>query len=88
MGIKPSDYRVVPLTHEEHMYLHQHGELEFWEDVGLDPRCIIAANLVVYMREVLDEPLSLEETDALAGLGYDAMIDILEERIETIGRVH
>jgi len=88
MGIKPSDFRVVPLTHDEHMYLHQHGEAEFWEDVGIDPRCIIAANLIVYMREVLHEPLSLDETDMLAGISYDAMIEFLEKRIETIGGVH
>jgi hypothetical protein len=88
MGIKPSDYRVVPLTHEEHMRLHQHGEDEFWDDAGIDPRCIIAANLIVYMREVLREPLTALETDALTDLGYDAMIDVLEERVEIIRTIH
>ena len=80
MGIKPSDYRVVPLTYGEHLRLHQHGEAAFWEEVGIDPRSVIAANMLVYLRDVMHEPFAMYNAEALAGLGYNAMIEALEIR--------
>jgi len=88
MGIKPSDYRVVPLTHAEHMMLHQHGEVTFWEDVEIDPRVVIAANMIVYMRDILREPLSASETAAMNGRGYNEMVDYLENRIVSLTTEH
>lgn len=48
VGIKPSDYRTVPLTDLEHRALHQRGEKSFWREAGLDPDQIIISLLIVY----------------------------------------
>ncbi len=45
MGLKPSDYRTVPLTDQEHRTLHQHGEKSFWREAGVDPDQVIIALL-------------------------------------------
>lgn len=48
MGVKPSDYRTVPLTDLEHRALHQMGEKEYWRRVGVDPDLVIISLLVAY----------------------------------------
>jgi hypothetical protein len=48
-GIKPSDYRTVPLTDEEHRLLHQMGERTFWGRYGVDPEEFIIALLTRYV---------------------------------------
>jgi hypothetical protein len=88
MGIKPSDYRVVPLTHAEHLRLHHHGEASFWEEVGIDPRSVIAANMLVYLRDVMHEPYAVDNAEALAGLGYDGMIEALESKVISLSKFH
>lgn len=42
MGLKPSDYRVVPLNQMRHLELHQHGEKTFWAKYGVDPAAVMA----------------------------------------------
>lgn len=36
-GIKPSDYRCLPLTAKEHGILHDMGESAYWDERGIDP---------------------------------------------------
>lgn len=48
MGLKPSDYRTVPLTDSEHRELHQTGERSWWARRGVDPRRVIIALLSRY----------------------------------------
>jgi hypothetical protein len=85
MGLKPSDYRVVPLTHEEHQELHQHGEFEFWESRDIDPRTYIAAQLLIYLRDELHCSLSDEEMDAVAAMEFDDLISTLEQKVLEVG---
>lgn len=37
IGIKPSDFRCVPLCNEAHQKLHQYGERDFWDKAKVDP---------------------------------------------------
>lgn len=48
MGMKPSDYRTVPLAFDEHHRLHNIGEREYWRINGLDPFKLMADYLVLY----------------------------------------
>jgi Protein of unknown function (DUF968) len=86
MGLKPSDYRTVPLTHGEHMELHQHGEIEFWESQDIDPRTYIAAQLLIYLRDYLHCPLSNEDMDSISTLEFNELIEALEDRVLEIER--
>lgn len=45
MGLKPSDYRAVPLCHHCHAWQHKVGERTFWAEVGIDPDIVIIALL-------------------------------------------
>ncbi len=47
MGLKPSDYRCVPLNQFYHRKLHDQGEKSFWQDHGICPE--------VYMADMLKE---------------------------------
>ena len=49
VGLKPSDYRTVPLTDGEHRALHQTGERSWWLEHGVDPRRVIIALLSGYV---------------------------------------
>lgn len=40
MGLKPSDFRAVPLCHLCHLVQHQHGEASFWSELNKDPDVI------------------------------------------------
>lgn len=74
VGLKPSDYRAVPLTDSEHRELHQNGEASFWYKHGVDPDTTIVALLRRYAALVAvlaDETLY---RDAPAS----ALIDIIE----------
>lgn len=56
MGLKPTDYRSLPLTDAEHKKLHQHGEAYFWLGAGVDPWAAMA----VLLGRVLREPVPAE----------------------------
>lgn len=58
MGLKPSDYRTVPLTDREHREQHQKGERSFWRGIGVNPDKIIIALLT---RWVGDDALPVVE---------------------------
>jgi hypothetical protein len=51
MGLKPSDYRCVPLRGEEHAKLHNHGEDSFWAEAKVSPDEIIISLLINYVRK-------------------------------------
>ena len=51
MGLKPSDYRAVPLTELEHRRQHAVGERTFWRDAGVDPLRVMRDLMFRYARE-------------------------------------
>lgn len=51
MGLKPSDYRSVPLMDREHRELHQKGEPSFWAARGVNPDKIIITLLTAWLGE-------------------------------------
>lgn len=54
MGLKPSDYRTVPLCHTCHALQHQIGERAFWwQAPNSGPHNLIAAQLALYLAEYL-----------------------------------
>lgn len=86
IGLKPSDFRTVPLTHEEHMELHRIGEREFWETNNVDPRTQICAQMLIYLRDVLFNPISEDEADEFAEMEFDELIEWLEDKIINLTR--
>lgn len=50
-GMKPSDFRCLPLTAEEHGHLHHVGEKRYWQLRGEDPFQLIVMNLLVYIAQ-------------------------------------
>ena len=62
-GIKPSDFRSVPLSAEQHARLHHIGEKRFWENYGMDPDQVILRHLLVYIAKQGDPEVipALEE---------------------------
>lgn len=81
MAIKPSDFRVVPLTHAEHLELHNTGERDFWEMREIDPRSHICAQMLIYLSEVLAMPPTEKEADEFSEMEFDDIIEYLEEKI-------
>lgn len=51
MGIKPSDYRCLPIDYQLHMILHNVGEKTFWKDHKIDPFKEIITQLFVYLSQ-------------------------------------
>lgn len=49
IGIKPSDYRTVPLHTEEHFHLHNKGEASYWKEKGIDPFKVMITQMIVYL---------------------------------------
>lgn len=49
MGLKPSDYRCVPLTAQEHVRLHNQGETFYWKEKGIDPNHYMVGYLSHYL---------------------------------------
>lgn len=60
MGLKPSDYRAVPLCHGCHARQHSVGERTFWREVGREPDQFIAGLIVAYMTCPRDGIAALE----------------------------
>lgn len=65
VGLKPSDYRSVPLRDSEHRELHQKGEKAFWTARGVNPGLIIIALLVSHT-QAPDEVLAKFSGDTRA----------------------
>lgn len=75
-GLKPSDYRTVPLTDQEHRVLHREGEESFWRRVGVDPRQRMISLLVLWC----DLPVgsySVRVPDGVDGDPVDLALDYL-----------
>ena len=53
MGIKPSDYRTLPLDYKLHMLLHNVGEKTFWKDHSIDPHKAIITQLLIYLSQIV-----------------------------------
>lgn len=50
MGLKPSDYRCVPLNQFYHQRLHSQGERSFWAEHGICPE----VHMSDFLREWLE----------------------------------
>lgn len=78
VGLKPSDYRTVPLTDSEHRALHQAGERTFWRSRGVDPDRVIIALLTRYMGTKAAN-LALHDAAADTSRGHaSALVDAAE----------
>lgn len=55
MGLKPSDYRAVPLCHDCHTYQHTVGEPSFWRDYQMQSGHSIDDVILQLMRDFLDD---------------------------------
>ncbi len=66
MGLKPSDYRAIPLCQRHHATQHQTGEKAFWQLERIDPRRVMIRCMNVYLREAcgFEAPLSVGVTGA------------------------
>ena len=53
MGLKPSDYRVIPLNWKRHSELHTIGEKSFYKKYGIDENLIITCYLCKYILQQL-----------------------------------
>jgi len=51
MGLKPSDFRAVPLMWDLHERLHCQGERRFWDEYELDPEWLIGLQLLRWLKE-------------------------------------
>jgi hypothetical protein len=84
MGLKPSDYRCVPLTEVQHRQLHQMGEGAYWRKLGRDPRILVIAIMRMYLKERFNEriPDSLMATPDLREMmeGMEALIESCRAR--------
>lgn len=49
MGIKPSDFRTLPLSADQHRRQHQVGEKAFWAALGISPDGLIISHMVRYI---------------------------------------
>lgn len=54
-GMKPSDFRCLPLTAEEHGHLHHVGEKRYWEMRGEDPFQLIVMQMLVYLAQTTED---------------------------------
>ncbi len=69
LGQKPSDFRCVPLTAEEHHRLHTQGELSYWQEKNDDPNVLIVSLMTCYLieEEGLNPRLIIEHLEQLIG---------------------
>ena len=79
MGVKPSDYRGVPLRDIEHKLLHQNGERSFWQTYRLNPDEIIISLMIGYIKNAAcAAETSLKYVGDTKGL-MDALEDLIED---------
>lgn len=73
MGLKPSDYRTLPLCPECHGAQHAGGERTFWETIEKNPDAMMVSALSHYVADVLD-------------LGFKSLLEVMEQTIEAVRR--
>lgn len=64
-GLKPSDYRTVPLCAVQHDALHNMGEKTFWKSNDIDIDMLVGYFITKYMNE---QSLSIRGFEALEGV--------------------
>jgi hypothetical protein len=81
VGLKPSDYRTVPLNQMRHLELHQVGEKTFWKRAGVVPEMVMAEllHLWIMKRYGIELPM-IEDPDQAC-----AYVDALERFIVSSG---
>lgn len=50
-GLKPSDFRTVPLRADVHVELHNVGEGKFWCNAAIDPDHLVLRHMMEYAAE-------------------------------------
>lgn len=82
VGLKPSDYRTVPLNQMRHLELHQHGEKSFWQKWNVIPEMVMAEllHLWILKRYGIELPMVDDVRQACA------YIDALERFLVTSGQ--
>ena len=68
MGLKPDDYRCLPLDQIEHRRLHDGGERSYWTAANINPHIMIVSHLVRYLCEHGSER---ETVEALCDVAAD-----------------
>lgn len=69
-GLKPSDFRAVPMCHDCHTWQHATGERTFWEELRRDPYFVVLRHIARYARErSADRQLVAAAEDALVEAG-------------------
>jgi hypothetical protein len=83
VGLRPSDYRVLPLLHSYHTTgrhaVHRIGPLSFYERFSIDPDRSIITLLKDYLGEIQGVKFSHPQ-----GLTDRELIPLLEEKIESL----
>lgn len=67
MGLKPSDYRTLPLHADEHRRQHNIGERSYWAEKHMDPD----AQIIVHLMRYIGDPkriIGAVEAAIIAGL--------------------
>jgi hypothetical protein len=82
-GLRPSDYRVLPLLNAYHTTgtyaVHRVGALSFYQRFGIDPHRSIVTLLRDYLKEI--HGLEIPQTQ---GIEDRELIALLEEKIESL----
>jgi len=83
VGLRPSDYRVLPLLHSYHTTgryaVHRMGSLSFYVRFKIDPDQAILTLLKDYLEEVQGVQFSFPQ-----GLAVRELIPLFEEKIESL----
>lgn len=81
-GLRPSDYRVLPLLNSYHTTgtyaIHRIGAFSFYQRFGIDPHRSIVSLLKEYLKEVHNVEFSHNQ-----GMEDRELIPLLEEKIES-----
>ena len=83
VGLRPSDYRVLPLLHSYHTTgtyaIHRIGAASFYQRFGIDPH----KSIVFLLKEYLQEAYGVKYPET-PGLENRDLIPLLEEKIENL----
>jgi hypothetical protein len=83
MGLRPSDYRVLPLLNSYHTTggsaIHRIGALTFYRTFRINPDQAILMQMVDYLKETFQEKVVLDES-----IPWKDYIPLLERKIESL----
>lgn len=86
MGIKPTDYRALPLQAISHRTQHQMGERAYWASKGRDPEIEVVIHLARYVREVYTSSFAVStvlEHCSSSEAQAELLIELIEARRPT-----